>query len=68
MPRVKQRVSDLTTDELEQLVETTVRRTLEDCIETIEALRSDGYLESIREAREDHKTGRVVKLSDLQDE
>jgi hypothetical protein len=62
------RVSDLTTDELEQLVETTVRRTLEDCLESIEALSSGAYLESIREAREDHKSGRVMRLSDLPDE
>jgi hypothetical protein len=63
-----QRVSDLSTDELERLVETTVRRTIEDYLETLEALTSDRYLQSVSEAREDHASGRVVRLSDLQDE
>ena len=63
-----QRVSDLTTEELERLVETTVRRTIEECLETLQALSSQKYLESIREARDDYKSGRVTKLSDLPDE
>jgi hypothetical protein len=63
-----QRVADLTTGELERLVETTVRRTIEDYVETLEALGSASYLESIREAREDYLGGTVTDLNDLRDE
>jgi hypothetical protein len=63
-----QRVADLTTGELEQLVENTVRRTIEDYVETLEALSSASYLESIREARQDYQSGTVTNLADLRDE
>jgi DNA primase large subunit len=63
-----QRVADLTTGELERLVENTVRRTIEDYVETLEALSSASYLESIREAREDYQSGTVTNLADLRDE
>lgn len=66
--RVTQRVADLTTGELERLVESTVRRTIEDYLETLEALSSASYLESIREAREDYQSGAVTNLNDLRDE
>ena len=61
-----QRVADLTTGKLERLVETTVRRTIEDYLETLKALSSEAYLESIREARQDYQTGTVTNLADLQ--
>ncbi|HEX3067522.1 MAG TPA: hypothetical protein VHX14_03030 [Thermoanaerobaculia bacterium] len=63
-----QRVADLTTGELERLVESTVRRTIEDYLETLEALSSASYLESIREARDDYQSGAVTNLNDLRDE
>jgi len=63
-----QRVADLTTGELERLVETTVRRTIEDYLENLEALSSESYLESIREARQDYQTGALTNLADLPDE
>jgi DNA primase large subunit len=68
MRRMTQRVADLTTGELERLVENTVRRTIEDYVETLEALSSASYLESIREAREDYQSGTVTNLADLRDE
>jgi hypothetical protein len=61
MRRVTQRVSDLTTGALERLVENKVRRTIEDYVETLEALSSASYLESIREAREDYQSGTGTK-------
>jgi DNA primase large subunit len=68
MRRMTQRVADLTTGELERLVENTVRRTIEDYVETLEALSSASYLESIREAREDYQSETVTNLTDLRDE
>ena len=60
-----QRVSDMTTEELQALVESTVRRTLDDYLESLEALSSEKYLASIREARSDYQSGKLTKLSDL---
>jgi hypothetical protein len=65
---VTQREADLTTVELERLIETTVRRTIEDHVETLEALSSTAYLESIRAARGDYQGGAVTALNDLRDE
>ena len=65
---MSQRVSDLTVEELEQLVEKTVRRTIQDYLEDLEALGSPEYLDSIREAREDYEAGDVTRLADLRDE
>jgi len=63
-----QRVSDLTTEELQELVESTVRRTLDDYLESLEALGSEKYVASIRDARTDYQSGKLTKLSDLKDE
>jgi hypothetical protein len=68
MRPVTQRVADLTTGELERLIETIVRRTIEDRVETLEALSSTAYLESIRAARRDYQGGAVTNLGDLRDE
>jgi len=40
-----------------------LERTLEDDLEDQEALASEAYLASIREAREDYRLGRTVPLS-----
>lgn len=58
-------VKDLSVEELEQVIETAVRRTLEDYLEDHEALGSRNYLESIEEAREEYRAGDTVPLRDL---
>ena len=58
----------MTTDELQAFVESTVRRTLDDYLESLEALSSEKYVASIREARSDYQSGKLTKLSDLKDE
>jgi len=63
-----QRVSDLTTEELERIVENTVRRTIEDYLEDLKALGSSTYLDSIREAREEVQRGDITTLAELHDE
>lgn len=49
------KVKDLTVGELRFLVSDTVRAVMEDLIEDVMALSSDGYLKSIEEARSDSK-------------
>lgn len=58
-------VKDLSVEELEQVIETAVRRTLEDYLEDHEALGSRHYLESIEKAREEYQAGDTAPLHDL---
>ena len=58
-------VKDLTVKELKDLIYATVKETLEDEFEDYIALRSKEYVQSIREAREDYKSGNVKKFDEL---
>jgi hypothetical protein len=60
-------LTELTTEELERLIESVVRRTMDDYLEDLQALASPGYRASIAEAREDYRAGRVERLEDLED-
>ena len=51
------KISDLTVDELKNLISTTVHEAIEDYLEDLKALSSKDYVNSIREAREDYKAG-----------
>ncbi len=59
------KVSELTTGELKLLISETMKDTLEDMLENVQALSSKSYIESIKEARVDYKAGKVKKLKDL---
>ena len=51
------KISDLTIDELKNLISNIVRETMEDFLEDLKALSSKDYVNSIKEAREDYKAG-----------
>jgi hypothetical protein len=59
------KVSELTTGELKLLISETMKETLEDILENVQALSSKSYIGSIKEARADYKAGKVKKLKDL---
>ena len=61
------RVKDLTTDELRELIYSTIREALEELSGDIAALSSDDYVHSIDEARRDYSEGRVKGLEELFD-
>ena len=61
-------VKDLSVAELERVIESVVRRTLEDYLEDREALASRPYVDSIQEAREDYRAGKTTPLRDLRGE
>ncbi len=61
------KINELTVSELKALISDSIRETLEDIIEDREALSSKNYIDSIREAREEYKSGKVTKLEDLTD-
>lgn len=58
-------VSQLSPEDLKRLIRETVKEAIEEAVEDLVGLSSAGYLESIREAREDARAGRVVALEDL---
>ena len=61
-------LNDLSVEEFQELVSSTVRDALEDALENREASGSEAYVESIREARADYEAGRVVSVDELLDE
>ncbi|MHA1386485.1 MAG: hypothetical protein ACTSR3_22260 [Candidatus Helarchaeota archaeon] len=61
------KIKDLTVDELKNLIKETIKSSLEDFIEDLEALSSEKYLKSIKEARDDYKTGKVKSLEEIFD-
>jgi len=57
------KISDLTIDELNNLISSIVHETMEDFLENLKALSSKDYVNSIKEAREDYKAGDVKDLA-----
>lgn len=51
------KISDLTIDELKDLISKTVQEAMEDYLEELKALSSKDYINSVKEAREDYKAG-----------
>jgi len=56
------KISDLTVDELKNLISSTVQETIEDYLEDIKALSSKNYIDSIKEAREDYEAENYREL------
>jgi len=50
--------------ELRSLIADATRENIEDLVEDMVALSSDGYLRSAGEARADYKKGRIKRLED----
>lgn len=61
------KVKDLTVKELQSIISDTVRNTFEDLLEDRMALKSKKYTDSIKQAREDYKKGRVKTFKELFD-
>lgn len=54
------KISDLTIDELKNLISNIVHETMGDFLEDLKALSSKDYINSINEAREDYKAGDII--------
>ncbi len=59
------RVSELTIDELKELISKSVQEAIEDYLEDLKALSSKDYINSIREAREDYKAGDFKDIDEV---
>lgn len=60
---MEKKIKDLTTDELELLINKTVHKAFEDISEDILALSSKEYIKSIEEAREDFKKKKTKTIT-----
>ena len=61
-------INTLTTKELREFIQSAVKEAMEDFMEDFIASSSLNYIDSIKEAREDYKSGRVVDMQDLLNE
>jgi len=61
-------INTLTTKELREFIHSAVKEAMEDFMEDFIASSSSNYINSIKEAREDYKSGRVVDMQDLLNE
>ncbi|MDP2302854.1 MAG: hypothetical protein Q8N03_10580 [Ignavibacteria bacterium] len=61
----QQLINELTIGELKTLISETVKETIEEVIENMEALSSTNYINAIKEAREEYTVGKTTKLEDL---
>ncbi|MCL4547068.1 MAG: hypothetical protein M1495_00680 [Bacteroidetes bacterium] len=59
------KLSELTIAELKEIISESVAESIQDYFENLEALSSNSYLKSIKEAREEYRTGKTVNLEDL---
>lgn len=61
------KVSELTVEELRELILNTVRESLEDHFEDAQGSSSKNFLQSIQEARADYEAGRSMTLEQALD-
>ncbi len=59
------KVSEMTIEELRELISESVRSSVEDIMEDFLALQSENYIRSIEEAREEYRKGEVKSFEEL---
>jgi dGTP triphosphohydrolase len=59
------KVSDLTVNELKDLISGIINEIMEDLEDDIKSLLDKEYIKSIQEAREDYKKGRVTDIDHI---
>ncbi len=60
-----EKVSELKVEDLKGILLGVIKEALEDIKEDIEALASDEYIESIKEARKEYREGKYKRLEDI---
>jgi len=60
--KLTRKISELTIEELKTLITENVKDAVEEALENFEAISSNSYLNSVKEAREEYKKGDFQKL------
>lgn len=59
------KINDLTVDELKELISGVVQEKLDEMLEDIKLPLDDDYVQSIAEAREEYKKGKVTSIDNV---
>jgi len=62
---MNEKVNDLTVDELKDLISNVVQEKLDDMLEDVKLMLDSEYVNSIKEAREEYKQGKVTSIDDI---
>lgn len=62
---MNEKVNELTVDELKDLISSVVQEKLDDMLEDVKLLLDTEYVNSIKEAREEYKQGKVTGIDDI---
>jgi len=58
-------IKDLTVEELQVIIAGTVKQTIEDMLEDIQAFSNQKYINSVAEARAEYKAGNIKNFEDV---
>jgi len=62
---MNEKVNELTVDELKDLISNVVQEKLDDMLEDVKLMLDSEYVNSIKEAREEYKQGKVTSIDDI---
>lgn len=62
---MNEKVNELTVDELKELISNVVQEKLDDMLEDVKLMLDSEYVNSIKEAREEYKQGKVTSIDDI---
>ncbi|HMQ78411.1 MAG TPA: hypothetical protein PKE39_12400 [Ignavibacteria bacterium] len=62
---MNEKVNELTVDELRNLISNVVQEKLDDMLEDVKLMLDSEYVNSIKEAREEYKQGKVTSIDDI---
>lgn len=62
---MNEKVNELTVDELKDLISNVVQEKLDEMLEDVKLMLDSEYVNSIKEAREEYKQGKVTSIDDI---
>lgn len=62
---MNEKVNELTVDELKDLISSVVQEKLDDMLEDVKLMLDSEYVNSIKEAREEYKQGKITSIDDI---
>ncbi len=62
---MNEKVNELAVDELKDLISNVVQEKLDEMLEDVKLMLDSEYVNSIKEAREEYKQGKVTSIDDI---